>query len=685
MSNDDNSITKKLSEINFKMGKKLGEGMFSTVKLATHSLTNEQVAIKIIEKTKISKIEDKERINKEISIIKNVRHYNIGKLYAVVETKLNIYLIQEFIQGKEFMEYLTKKGKLKESDACKFFHQIISGLDYLHQCGIAHRDFKPENILLTNDNQILKIIDFGLSNTYKNGQLLKTACGSPCYVPPEMIKEEEYNGALADIWSAGVILYLMLCGNLPFYDDDNQILYEKILSGKYETPSHLSEKAKDILSKLLEVDVKKRINFEGIKSHPWFSLIDKKYLMHKGIIFNVDIPPIDEEILQKMEKMGFNKEEVRYNIIKNYHNKITTVYDLLLKRKIDIGQKSVADMNSDLYDEYIDDKKNKISYYGSLEKALKNRIGDDQKPVNNVPNWPENKYDNNNEEMIVGDSGSVIERLIKSGRFTYDEENMTINRVITRRPVLKKHISNDDDPKFKTVSSMQTNPKKYRTNQEMEIETHSPEINKRKKVLFQEEDKKTPKGKAEDEDWFKEMEELIDTENKKFHKVLRQSKTSDLKKSKKTKTSTVDDVSDLENETKKSLNDSTNIPKKFNKSTKNISEKNKQESKFASNNAKSMKNLKKNLRSTMTNETKITNKLMSNLNNKNFQSSKIKKNVQVIKKINENRPKSGKRKENSVERRGGKYRKIKEDINDSNENIKLRRNQSCERRLKIKI
>jgi len=156
MSNDDNSITKKLSEINFKMGKKLGEGMFSTVKLATHSLTNEQVAIKIIEKTKISKIEDKERINKEISIIKNVRHFNIGKLYAVVETKLNIYLIQEFIQGKEFMEYLTKKGKLKESDACKFFHQIISGLDYLHQCGIAHRDFKPENILLTNDNQILK-------------------------------------------------------------------------------------------------------------------------------------------------------------------------------------------------------------------------------------------------------------------------------------------------------------------------------------------------------------------------------------------------------------------------------------------------------------------------------------------------------------------------------------------------
>ena len=260
--------------------------MFSTVKLGTHSLTNEQVAIKILEKTKISKIEDKERINREIAIMKRVNHFNIAKLYAVVENKLTIYLIQEYVQGKEFMEYLNKKGKLKESEACKFFHQIIAGLDYLHQCGIAHRDFKPENILLTNDSQILKIIDFGLSNTYKKGQLLNTGCGSPCYVPPEMIKEVGYNGALTDIWSAGVILYLMLCGNLPFYHDDNQILYEKILSGKYETPSHLSEDAKDILSKLLEVDPKKRINFEGIKSHPWFSLIDKKYMMNKGIIAN---------------------------------------------------------------------------------------------------------------------------------------------------------------------------------------------------------------------------------------------------------------------------------------------------------------------------------------------------------------------------------------------------------------
>ena len=176
---------------------------------------------------------------------------------------------------------------------------------------------------------------------------MKTPCGSPCYVPPEMIKEEDYDGSLADIWSAGVILYLMLCGKLPFYDDDNQILYDKILEGKYETPDHLSKDVLDLLSKILEIDPKKRINFEGIKSHPWFSLIDKRYLMHKGINVNEDIIPIDEEILQKMEKLGINnKVEIRYNILKNYHNKITTIYDLLLKQKIDNNKKSVSDLNS---------------------------------------------------------------------------------------------------------------------------------------------------------------------------------------------------------------------------------------------------------------------------------------------------------------------------------------------------
>ena len=418
-----NSINTKISEIHFKVVRKLGEGMFSTVKLATHSLTEEQVAIKILEKTRITKLEDKERIYREISIMKKLHHFNIAKLYQVVDNKLDIYLIQEHIPGKEFMEYLTKKGKLNEIEACKFYHQIISGLEYIHQCGIAHRDFKPENILITNDNTFLKIIDFGLSNFYKENELLKTACGSPCYAPPEMIKEEKYNGALTDIWSSGIILYLMLCGKLPFYHEVNDIMYEKILSGKFELPEHLSDNAKDILIKILEIDPKKRYTFEQIKEHPWFNIIDKNYLMLKGVNVDEDIMPIDEEIVLDMEKMGFNKMEIKYSLIKNFHNKVTTVYDLLLKKKIEQGKKSVADKFSDLYNEYINDKKNKIKFYGTIQNALKHRICDDNKTISILPNYYEDKYDEFNEDIIVGDTGSVIERLIKAGRFTYDEES----------------------------------------------------------------------------------------------------------------------------------------------------------------------------------------------------------------------------------------------------------------------
>ena len=526
MSENGNSMEKILSEINFKLGKKLGEGMFSTVKIATHSLTKEQVAIKILEKTRISKIEDKERINREIAVLKKVNHFNIIKLYAVIETKIIIYLIQEYIEGKEFMEYLNKKGKLSETDACKYFHQIISGLEYLHQCGIAHRDFKPENILLTNNNQVIKIIDFGLSNIYKKGELLKTACGSPCYAPPEMIKEENYNGALTDIWSSGIILYLMLCGKLPFYDDDNQILYDKILAGKYEVPKHLSKDAKDILSKILEVDPKKRINFESIKSHPWFNLIDKNYLMHTGINTNIDIIPIDEEIIKKMENLGLkDKVEIRYNIIKNYHNKITTIYNLLLKQKIERGKKSISDMNSDIYDEYINDKKNKIEFYGSIEKVLKNRIGDDDTNLKNIPNWPENKYDDNDENIIQGYSGSVMERLIKAGKFSYDEENMCLNRVVNSRLSNTKDENNFDESKFKTISSFKTNKENKKNFRKINITEGNEEIKTKKaKVRFQEKDKskeinnstktkeKIENKKNDDKDWFREVEELIDME-----------------------------------------------------------------------------------------------------------------------------------------------------------------------------
>ena len=711
---NENSMTKILSEINFKIEKKLGEGMFSTVKLGIHSLTKEQAAIKILEKTKISKIEDKERINREIEVMKRVNHFNIAKLYSVVETKLTIYLIQEYVQGKDFLEYLNRKGKLKESEACKYFHQIISGLDYLHQCGIAHRDFKPENIILTNNNQILKIIDFGLSNTYKKGELLKTGCGSPCYVPPEMIKEEKYDGSLSDIWSAGVILYLMLCGKLPFYDDDNQILYEKILSGKYETPEHLSENAKDILSKILEIEPKKRINFEGIKLHPWFSLINKNYLIHKGININEDIIPIDEDIIQKMEKLGINnKVEIRYNIIKNYHNKITTIYNLLLKKKIDNNQKSISDMNSDIYDEYISDKKNKIEFYGNLENAIKNRIGDIKETIYNIQNWSENKYDNNNENIIIGDSGSVIERLIKAGKFTYDEENMCLNRVtkIKQSNLIENNNNNDGDSKFKTISSIKENKNKFKKITEFEdndnINRESNRTKKGKvhfkidteigndedinKVMYRSPNPKKLKMKnlkkndgekeknEEEEDWYKEIEQIIDLESRRMSErvsrkkrnEIREAKTiSNISKKKKIKEQKKeispfnnDEDEDEDEEEEEELEEKKKLPLSINNSKTKLKKPSSRKnlSKFANTingdkkksnkykSSKSSKTLTKDIKKSINLAEGLSNN--KNVNNSNNKTAKTNKTIQIIKKSNENKIKNAKRKEKSEEKK----------------------------------
>ena len=531
MKSKDNLLMELLSKINFKLDKKIGEGRFSIVKLGIHSLTKEPVAIKILDKTKIATLEDKERINREIKIMKKINHFNITKLYTVIETKYIIYLVQEYVQGKELNDYLYTKGKLSEIEACKFFHQIISGLSYLHHCGIVHRDFKPENILLTNDNKILKIIDFGLGNTYEKGQLLKTGCGSPCYIPPEMLKEMGYNGEETDIWSAGIILYLTLCGTLPFYEEDNQLLYQKIIKGEYTIPKYLSEEAKDIIKQILEVDPKKRINFEKIKKHPWFNIINTKYMMFKGIDVDSDIMPIDEDILNEMEKYGINKIEIRYHLLNNYHNKITTLYNILLKKKIEQGKKSIADMNSEIYNIYMNDPKNRIKYYPNFDILLKNRIGNNGSIVKSLPHWSENEYEKNNENIIIGDSGSVMERLIKAGKFEYDEEKMCLNKVnIYNNNIKVKDNSNDDeDFKFKTISSIKTGTK--RTYKKVKEENNKLNTNIKNNNYYKYENEKNKETnnawkikkvktdirknkKEEEEDWYKEMEKIIDEENK---------------------------------------------------------------------------------------------------------------------------------------------------------------------------
>ena len=222
----------------------LGEGAFGVVKLAIHNRTKVKVAIKILEKCKIQTELDRERVSRELQILKILRHPNIVQLYEILEDPDNLYLIMEYLQNGELFDHITSNMRLDEREACRIFQQIIDGIEYIHKINVCQRDLKPQNMLMDQHKNI-KIIDFGLSNIYKDGGLLRTSCGSPCFAAPEMIKVKKYNPVKVDIWAAGVILFTMLAGYLPFDDNDTQKLYRKIMKAEFKLPTFLSLNAKE--------------------------------------------------------------------------------------------------------------------------------------------------------------------------------------------------------------------------------------------------------------------------------------------------------------------------------------------------------------------------------------------------------------------------------------------------------
>ena len=349
---------------------KIGEGTFGIVRLGINKQTNEKVAIKIMEKEKILQYEDKTRVEREIKILKCLHHPNIVHLYNVIQTEKSIYLIMEYITGKELFDYIISKKKLEEIEACKFYQQIISGIEYMNKLKIVHRDIKPENLLLDEKNNDLKIVDFGLSNLYnsKNNNMLKSSCGSPSYAAPEMLNGKEYKASKVDIWSSGIVLFAMICGFLPFEneDNDNEKLYKKIINGKFNIPNFVSELAKDLIKRILVTNPNNRFNINQIKNHPWFNLYRKngKNFVYEGLLINTIVIPIDENVVIEMgNKFKLNLEEIRTCILSNRHNDISTLYYLILKKKLREGKKSVADLKSDLFQKYIDDKDNLYKNY----------------------------------------------------------------------------------------------------------------------------------------------------------------------------------------------------------------------------------------------------------------------------------------------------------------------------------
>ncbi|CAD8164108.1 unnamed protein product [Paramecium pentaurelia] len=303
----------------------LGQGTFGKVKLGYHTITDEYVAIKVLEKNRIENQFDLMRVQREIMILRKVNHPNVIKLYEILESEQSVYLVMEYVRGGELYDYIIKKKYLPEHVAVRFFQQIIFAIEYLHSNNITHRDLKPENLLL-DENKQLKIADFGLSFiSITKGELLKTACGSPCYAAPEMLVGKQYEGLKSDIWSCGIILFAMLCGYLPFEHENTKELYQLIKTSDFEKPTHLSPNAIDILTKILVKDPDKRLNFDQIKQHPFFLM--QPPLQRKNL--NLD----DQIIIQKMIEMGYSQNQISFQLHANKHNTLTTIYFLLQKKQ----------------------------------------------------------------------------------------------------------------------------------------------------------------------------------------------------------------------------------------------------------------------------------------------------------------------------------------------------------------
>ena len=258
---------------NYIIGKELGKGSFATVKLGIHKITNKKYAIKIYPKTNMYDTEKRNSIKNEISTLKQLNHENIMKLYEVIDTKKNIYLILEYINGISLMEYIKNKPQKRiEENKCKeLFYQIVKGINYCQKKSIYHRDIKLENILLI-DEKIVKIIDFGFSVKCSIHTYQKFLCGTPNYMSPEIINKKKYLPKYSDLWSLGVLLYIMLIGSFPFKAKTEEFLIKKINKCEYELPNFISINAKNLIKKILVLEPKNRLSTEDILIDNWFEI-----------------------------------------------------------------------------------------------------------------------------------------------------------------------------------------------------------------------------------------------------------------------------------------------------------------------------------------------------------------------------------------------------------------------------
>ncbi|XP_010247984.1 PREDICTED: CBL-interacting serine/threonine-protein kinase 12-like [Nelumbo nucifera] len=291
----------------YEVGKLLGHGTFAKVYHARNVKTGQSVAIKVLDKEKILKGGLMGHIKREISILRRVRHPYIVQLYEVMATKTKIYFVMEFVKGGELFKKVAK-GRLKEEVARKYFQQLISAVGFCHARGVFHRDLKPENLLL-DENGDLKVSDFGLSavsDQMSHDGLFHTFCGTPAYVAPEVLARKGYDGSKVDIWSCGVILFVLMAGCLPFHDQNIMAMYKKIYRGEFRCPRWFNHELTHLLTRLLDRNPVTRITIPEIMENHWF----KKEFKHiKFYIENDRFFSVDDDDIESLSDKSLSETE----------------------------------------------------------------------------------------------------------------------------------------------------------------------------------------------------------------------------------------------------------------------------------------------------------------------------------------------------------------------------------------
>jgi len=323
----------------------IGEGHYAVVKLARHVFTGEKVAVKVIDKMKLDQATRMQMLQ-EVRLMKLVQHPNVVRLYEVIDTQTKLYLVLELGDGGDMYDYIMKhEGGLGEDKARKYFRQIVTAIQYCHKLHVVHRDLKPENVVFFEKLGMVKLTDFGFSNKFNPGQRLLTSCGSLAYSAPEILLGDAYDAPAVDIWSLGVILYMLVCGAAPFQEANDSETLTMIMDCNYIVPSHISQQCQDLISSMLCRDPAKRATLEQISSNVWLAadpsvpLWDMLPLVTREHLSEED----HAHIIQKMVAGSIaSREHIIDCLDRNDYNHVTATYFLLAERKLRAQRQDTA-------------------------------------------------------------------------------------------------------------------------------------------------------------------------------------------------------------------------------------------------------------------------------------------------------------------------------------------------------